>query len=145
MRALTGSLCIALWLAVSPLSADDLKGLTRDLKAKDPDVRRTAASELGKLGVEAKGAADALMRALTDLVKDRNRSGEVRRLAIESLGKIGPPAKSAVPALVDLLKVRGPRRPVPTDMEQVVRLEAVQTLGKIGPDAQAAVKTLEEL
>ncbi len=34
---------------------------------------------------------------------------------------------------------------MPTDMEQVVRLEAVQTLGKIGPDAQEAVKTLEEL
>src|SRR5262249_7674860 len=170
MRTLAGSLCVALWLA-SPSAAADLEGLLRDLKAKDPDLRRAAASGLRDLGAEAKPAVDALVKALkdedlfvrrfsaqalgeigpeadgavsarssalrdrekrvveaaahalgkfgsaavrplTDVVKDRNRPAEVRRIAIESLGKIGPPAKSSVPTLVEILKGRGPRRPM---------------------------------
>src|SRR5207245_2546556 len=123
---------------IGPEASGTVPALSYALRDKERRVVEAAAQALGKLG-------PAAVRPLTDVVKDKNRSGEVRRIAIESLGKIGPPAKSAVPALVDLLKVRGPRRPMPTDMEQVVRLEAVQTLGNIGPDAQAAVKTLEEL
>src|SRR5713101_4349725 len=125
MRTLSGSLCIALWLA-SPSAAADLVGLMRDLKAKDPDVRRTAASELGKLGVEAKPAADALVRALKD------EDVFVRRFSAQALGEIGPEASGTVAALSSALR----------DKERRVVEAAAQALGKMGP---AAVRPLADI
>src|SRR5215475_7338731 len=99
MRTLAGSLCVALWLA-SPSAAADVMGLLSDLKSKDPDVRRTAATELGKLGAEAKPAVDALVRALKD------EDVFVRRFSAQALGEIGPEAGGAVPALSAALRDR---------------------------------------
>src|SRR5262249_28367359 len=115
MRSLTGSLCLALWLA-APSAAADLDGLMRDLKSKDSDVRRTAAIELGKLGAEAKPAVDALVKALKD------DDVYVRRFSAQALGGIGPDASGSVSALTSALR----------DRDKRVVEAAAQALGKIG-------------
>src|SRR5262249_37328105 len=97
MRTVTGSLCVVLWLA-APSSAEALTGLIRDLSAKDPDVRRAAATELGRLGAEAKPAVAALVSALKD------QDVFVRRFSAQALGEIGPEASGAVSALSSALR-----------------------------------------
>jgi HEAT repeat protein len=67
--------------------------LVEKLKDKDPNVRYSAARDLGKYGAEAKPAVPALVEALKD------ESPMVRMGAAYALGEVGPDAKDAVPEL----------------------------------------------
>ena len=159
MRTWAACLCVALGLA--PVVRGDVEGLVRDLRSKDPDQRRTAAIELGKMGAAAKGATDALARSLKD------EDPFVRRFAAQALGEIGPAARQAVPALAAALRDRhkgvvsaaaaalGKMGPggvkALTDLAKdaskpaEARRLAVESLGKIGPDAKDAVPALVEM
>ena len=96
----------------------------RLLKAPEHSTRSTAATQLGKIGSEAKAAVPAL----TDALKDKH--GQVRTAVAEALGKIGAEAKTAVPALTDALK----------DKDERVRETTALSLGLIGPAAKAAMR-----
>ena len=65
--------------------------LAQKLKDADPEVRRAAAQELGKMGAEAKPAVAALTAALKD--KDLY----VRRFSAQALGEIGADAGKPSP------------------------------------------------
>jgi hypothetical protein len=80
-----------------------VSGLILALKDKDPDVRCTAATNLGKYGAEAREAVPALTEALADQDK------HVRVAAAYSLGRIGPAATDAVPALREAVKDKDQR------------------------------------
>lgn len=110
------SCVLVLTTATLPLRAADVAELSKNLVAKDTEVRRAAAKELGELGSNAKAATGSLTKALTD--SDRF----VRRFAAQALGAIGPDAKDAIPALT---KAFG-------DDQPQVREAAVKALGKMG-------------
>ncbi len=84
------------------------------LEGADPWSRYNAATGLSGIGVEAKSAESALIKALSD------RDSEVRAEAAWALGSIGPGAK-AVASLKKAL----------SDSDPVVRLAATDTLKKI--------------
>ncbi len=87
----------------------------RQLKHRDPFVRRTAAMALGDLGPEGAEAIPSLCAALDDPDPD------VRRQAANALGQIG--AGAAVPRLVRALE----------DENELVRNSAGQALRDIDP------------
>ena len=105
-----------------------MPALIEALKDDDNEVRRNAASALGRIGPAAEAAVPALIEALKD---DDN---EVRRNAAFALGRIGPAAEAAVPALIEALK----------DEDSDVQRRAAFALGRIGPAAEAAVPALIE-
>ena len=74
------------------------QGQIKALQDKDPDVRCTAATVLGKYGPEAKEAVPALTAALKD--EDKH----VREAVAYALGRIGPDARDAIPSLKETLK-----------------------------------------
>jgi hypothetical protein len=96
------------------------------LDDSDPDVRRWAATGLGKSGRVASSAAPALIVALHDINRD------VRTEAAWALGQIGPAAEDACAKLVDALWL-GHRE---------LRLAAAEALGGIGPNARSTVFSL---
>src|SRR5262249_13220431 len=79
---------------------------------KDPEVRRSTAEALRRIG---SAAVPALEEAI------RNKDPEVRSAAAEALGEIGPAAKDAVPALRKALE----------DPDRTVREHAQQALKRI--------------
>ncbi|GAH76877.1 unnamed protein product, partial [marine sediment metagenome] len=89
---------------------------------EDKNIRREAASALGKIG--DKSAIEPLTKALDD--EDKN----IRREAASALGKIGD--KSAIECLIKALK----------DEDKNVRREVVSALGKIGD--KSAIEPLVE-
>jgi HEAT repeat protein len=93
------------------------------LKNKDPRVRRAAATNLGRLGAEAKFAIAPLRQRLTD-ADPRVRSG-----AATALCEIGP---AAVEEMIQALALP----------DRLVRREAVWGLAKIGAEAAPAVPAL---
>ena len=99
------------------------------LKNKDPRVRRAAATNLGRLGAEAKFAIAPLRQRLTD-ADPRVRCG-----AATALGEIGP---AAVDEMIQALKLP----------DKLVRREAVWGLAKIGkeaaPDMPALARALAD-
>ena len=101
---------------------------TGALKDPDPEVRRSAAFALGRIGHEAGPAVPALAEALKD------ESPRVRFESALALYKIGPAARDAVPALSAALK----------DDEPLVRMDAALALSGVGPDARGAVPALIE-
>ena len=161
MKTLAGCLCAALLLGTGSALRADVDNLIKNLKAKDPDVRRTAARELGQQGAGSKSAVAALARALKD------EDPFVRRFAALALGELGPEAKEAVPALSTALKDRNKRvadaaatalgktgvsgvQPLldiakDDKRDAAVRARAIESLGKIGPDAKDAVPALMEV
>jgi HEAT repeat protein len=108
---------------------------TEDLRtSKDPKVRATALTELGKLGQIQKGlvasARDDMFKALED------KNAVVRAAAAHAVGMIDPDPKEAVPVLLKLAK---------EDKEESVRVAAIQGLGAMGPSAREAAKDLREI
>jgi len=93
------------------------------LKNKDPRVRRAAATNLGRLGADAKFAIAPLRQRLTD-ADPRVRCG-----AATALGEIGP---AAVDEMIQAL----------TLPDKLVRREAVWGLAKIGKAAAPAIPAL---
>jgi HEAT repeat protein len=93
------------------------------LKNKDPRVRRAAATNLGRLGAEAKFAIAPLRQRLTD-ADPRVRCG-----AATALCEIGP---AAVDEMIQAL----------TLPDKLVRREAVWGLAKIGKAAAPAIPAL---
>jgi HEAT repeat protein len=89
--------------------------LTRNLKDKASDVRRSAAEALGKLGDSA--TVEPLIEALSD------EDSRVCFFAIQALGKLGNPA--AVEPLLAAL----------SDEDHSVRRSAAEALGKLGDPA----------
>ena len=118
-----------------------------DREAGEPELRRTAAMSLGRIGTGLK----ALTRALNDA------EACVRQAAAAAIGKIGPSAHGAIPHLdralgdsdddvrmsaANALADIGPRS-VPTLIEATEgskkRREATWALGEIGPRANSAI------
>jgi HEAT repeat protein len=142
------------------LQAEDVNGLITQLKSRDVEARRKAATALAEAGSEAQPAIPALITALKD------QDLYVRRFAAQALGKIGPDAKSAVPALGKALKddkkqvaeaaaealgkiriaATGPLADAVKDKgnESAVRRKAVEALGVMGPAAKSAVSVLTD-
>jgi len=141
---------------------DGIAGATKRLQDRDAQVRKDAASILGRMGARAKEAMPALTKLLQDkdsqvryaalvalanlgpAAKDaipayaallRDEEDKIRCAAAGALGKMGPVAKDAIPALVKRLK----------DDELLVRYTAAWSLGKMGPVARAAVSDLTNL
>jgi HEAT repeat protein len=159
MRSLPASLLLVLFLTASARA--DVNSLMADLSSKDADIRRSAASELGKMGPDAKPAFSALVKALKDEDK------YVRRFSALAIGNLGSDVKGAAAALSVALKDRekvvvqaaadalaktGPEGVKPlTDLvkdkgiDAVSRKKAVESLGKIGKVAKDAVPDLVEV
>ncbi|MFL5245943.1 MAG: HEAT repeat domain-containing protein [Gemmataceae bacterium] len=133
-----------------------------DLKNTDTTVRQQAARVLSYAGPQAKPAASALQKALTDkdykvrgsaawalgnigsageaaipdLITALNDSeGQVQMWAMRSLGTFGSAAKKAVPKIIEGL----------SHPEAIYRQFAAEALGDIGPEAKEAISALEKL
>jgi HEAT repeat protein len=132
--------------------------LVEALEDKDPDVRCTAATTLGRIGPEAVAAVPLLTEMLKAPVGQvrvsaslslwaiakkraalstlglavRDSDASVRYAAIASLGEIGAEASPCVPSLIEALK----------DPDEANRNAAVRALGRIGPNAVAALPAL---
>jgi HEAT repeat protein len=140
--------------------AEDVRGLVTQLKSRDVDARRKAATALAEAGPDAKPAVPSLITALKD------QDLYVRRFAAQALGKIGPDAKSAVPALSKALKDDQKQvaeaaaealgkirvsavRPLADAVkdkgnETAVRRKAIEALGGMGAEAKSAVPVLTD-
>lgn len=126
----------------------------------DPEVRWTAAEELGKQGAVAHSASAELLRALDD------PDSHVRAVAAKAIPQVETPASKAVPALSRMLDsehaglaaramsvYRGEARPAlerliallrDTSRPPEARWNAARTLGKMGPDGLGALPVLIE-
>lgn len=91
-----------------------------DLLKEEPqaDIRRQAATLLGRIGGLAKPAINRLTLTLGD------KENSVRIASAEALGRIGPDAKEACPAFTALLK----------DKDPGIRTAGVFALGRIGTE-----------
>ncbi len=159
MKTLLGVAAAFLCLTVS-VQAADVDGLVKQLKDKDPDLRRKAAKELADAGADAKPAVDVLVAALKD------NDLFVRRFSAQALGAIGTDAKSAMPALQKVVKDAREKKEVQEaavlaigkmgkgaldflgavvkdpDYDILLRRRAAESLGNMGADAKDAVPAL---
>jgi len=94
---------------------------------KHPGVRIEVATMLGRMGVNAAPATEAL----APLLLDKDPSDD--KYVLMALAKIGPGAKAAVPALIEVLK-KG-------DSPELHGV--IYALGSIGPDAASAAALIE--
>jgi HEAT repeat protein len=101
--------------------------LTARLKDQQPEVRKSAADELARRGVEAAPAVPALTLALQD------KREEVRIAAAVAMGNVKSGARSGVPELRRLLR---------QDASAPVQRWAAWALGEIGAEADAVVPEL---
>ena len=118
---------LAAWVCVASAGAADVATLSQELGAPNLAVRRDAAYQLDRMGVAAKDALPALIRALDDNDK------QVWSFAISALAKLGPEAKDAIPALIEGLgnrRTRGRDR----DRRQAITRSAF-ALSRIGAAA----------
>jgi RNA polymerase sigma factor (sigma-70 family) len=122
--------CVALIHVAGP-SQERVGALADLLLLKEPcdGAAGYAASELGKLGRQAKSAAPQLLDAL------KHSDAQVRVNAADALGQIGADPKKAVPALIGLLK---------DDPEREVRRSVAGALGQLGSAAAPAIPALRE-
>jgi HEAT repeat protein len=141
---------------------EDVPPLLQALKEPDPQARRAAAEDLGRIGAAAQSALPALRGGLEDpdprvrvamagailgidpkdsaalptLIEAlKNPSAALRRSAAEMLGALGPVAGASGPALAPLL----------ADKDGSVRWAAADALGEIGPAAAPALPSLLKL
>ncbi len=159
MRKAAGIVTGLLFLALTA-DAADVSELIKQLKDKDPDVRRQAASALAEAGADAKPAVNVLILSL------RDSDVFVRRFSAQALGNIGPDAAAAMqPLRAVLMNPReskevqeaaaaalgklgkgGIETLVATlrdpNKEPEVRRRAVESLAQMGPDAHKAVGPL---
>lgn len=122
MKKLLGLVCAA--LLATTARGEDVAGLIKNLRDKDPEVRRAAAKGLADAGAEAKPAVSAL----GDAVK-KDKDMFVRRFAAQALGALGEDARDAIPALATALN----------DEKKEVAEASANALGKIGPSAVPAL------
>jgi HEAT repeat protein len=101
----------------------------RDLQSEDPEVRKSAARALWKMGARGKEAIPELIEALDD------EQSEVRGFAARALGKMKLTSPAAISLLIKALD----------DQQPVVRGYAARTLGQMGADAKEAVPALTEM
>lgn len=135
--------------ALGKIGEPAVPALVEALNHEDEDVRRNAASVLGKIGELPKGAVPALIKRLGDedlyvrynatialsrigepavpaLIEAlRSEDSAIRSSAAYVLGDIGEPTKDAVVELIEALR----------DQEGVVRRNAMLSLSKIGKPA----------
>jgi HEAT repeat protein len=111
---LLGSMVAGCYVETAPVGPDMVSArLGELLKDPDPDMRRTAAEAMGKIG---RGSSRAgLIAALHD------REARVRAASALSLGRVGD--RESGPALVESL----------SDPAEMVRAAAALALGEIGP------------
>jgi HEAT repeat protein len=162
MKTLLGVAAAFLCLAMS-VQAADVDDLVKQLKDKDPDVRRKAAKDLAAAGPDAKPALPMLVNAVT---KDNDLF--VRRFSAQAIGAIGEDAKAAIPTLKGIVKDPNEKKEVQeaaiaalgkigkgsveflgtvvkdADQDIALRRGAADALGAMGPDAKAAIPTLTE-
>ena len=123
------AILVGLWsvqgLALKAAQAEgqDLKALYQAFDSDNPDVRRKAANELGKHGLEAAPAVPSLIEALAD--EDRS----VQKAAVRALASIG---KAAVPGLIKAL----------ADQRPTVREGAALALARMPDEAVPAIPAL---
>ncbi len=106
--------------------------LSGQLMTGETERRRSAATELGKMGP----AAQAALPELIDATGKRAEDSEVRRLAAAAVGSMGPYARDAVPTLIQVLNDR--------KEDPDVQASAIVALGQIGPAAKQAIPALVE-
>lgn len=106
------------------MSQEFIDVLLETLKSSDPEERKNACFELGRVG--GKQAAGRIIRMLSD------KDPEVRKIACESLGKIRDPR--SVEPLINRLD----------DPEYLVRFNATVALGII-KDKQSVLPLIEKL
>jgi len=93
--------------------------IAKQLKDKNPNIRRYAAFNLGDIGPKAAQAVPSLIQVLGD----KNEGNLIREFVVTALGKIGPKASKAVPELIKTLKDKSPN----------IRRYAAKALKKIKP------------
>ena len=103
-----------------------IKRLVRDLGVPEAEDRKRAAEELGKIGLTAKIATPALVKALKD--EDSN----VRGSAVKALGKLDNTSEPVLQALLARL----------TDDDAGVRCHTTEVLGKLGNTSEPVLQLL---
>jgi HEAT repeat protein len=133
--SLISAACAALVLALpagqSAQAKDDVPALLKQLDDKDEAVRLKAAKTLGRMGVDAKDALDALREAARS-----DPDADVRSVAKQSLQKIqdalseqgGKEIRKVLEPLVKDLKNKRPE----------YRLKAIEKLAEMGTSAREA-------
>ena len=122
--------------ALVKIGPPTVPALIAALEDEDKQVRRWAASALGRIGLDVRrgergGAFPAAKEAVLVLIAAlKDEDEQVRTDAVRALVKIGP---VAVPALIAALK----------DDFVLVRTNAAWGLGHIGPAAKQAIPALE--
>ncbi len=121
--------------------------MTRDFDEQfsngyDPQV--SAAKALRRIGLPAKSAIPALIRALK-YRRSLDDRGEVHDFSLavsaaEVLGSFGAEAKTAISALMEAVQTREK-----DDASWELRQAAIWALGRMGPDAKAAIPVLRNL
>jgi HEAT repeat protein len=108
---------------------------TNDLKtSKDPKVKATAITELGKLGQIQKSLASEAAPYMIKALEDKDNT--VRAAAAKAVGMIDPDPKEAVPPIVKILN---------GDKVTEVRIAAAQGLAAMGSNAKDAIPDLRKV
>jgi HEAT repeat protein len=119
-------------LAAASLCAEEqplpVDKLADQLTSRDLTVRREAAYELSQLGVRAKPALPALLKALDDDDK------QVWSSVIAALAAMGPEAKEVVPVLIERVDGRKGKGRRERDVTFGV-MRVAYVLSRMGPDA----------
>jgi HEAT repeat protein len=103
-----------------------LQDLISELSVPEVEDRRQAAQKIRWMGLEAKLAASALVKALND------KDSEVRSSAAEALGKLGNATEPVLVGLLGLLE----------DTDFGVRWNAAQALGNLGNATEPVLQAL---
>lgn len=90
----------------------------QQLEDENAEVRKSAASTLGRLGNASEPAVQALARQLS------NKNWQVRSSAAQALGELGDASEQVIPALVQQLENRD------RYAQEYAQASAAQTLGR---------------
>src|SRR5262249_3471084 len=162
------ALCVPTAAGQDGTASDRVGSPIANLKAKDLEARREAAT---RLRMANRAAQREALPGLVELLKNE-KDGQVRLAVLDTVTALGPDAATAVPALVHTLRsdYGGQRqeelhqdyrsalalaaigkpaveglRSLLKERKESVRAEVVMALGRIGPDAEAAVPDLVPL
>lgn len=106
------------------------------LKAKDPEIARSAAGSLGMLGPGAKEAARAMGELLMRRdVADAEQARLIRLSVLEAFQEMGPAAAGAIPEIITILDDQA--------LSVGEREAAARALGNIGDKARTAAPALK--
>ncbi|MGI8502603.1 MAG: sister chromatid cohesion protein PDS5, partial [Hassallia sp.] len=103
-----------------------IRRLTNDLFVPELEDRRRAAEELGKIGLAAKSAVPALVKALKD------KDSKVRFTAVQTLGNLGDNSEPVLQALLTVL----------TNQDAQIRDKAGKVLSKLGNSSEPVLQGL---